>query len=120
MLLLAGLAAAGPTRGQPALDCAHPSEARSWIGRLRLAEIEGAEDIHRAAMWDAFGRCPAGAPGEPCREAERRRFEAQWEAQKRGIEDKYRSVLGEFVQRCRGLISLDWRGRRIRRSEAPR
>jgi len=71
-------------------------------------------------MWDAFGRCPAGAPGEPCREAERRRFEAQWEAQKRGIEDKYRSVLGEFVQRCRGLISLDWRGRRIRRPEAPR
>ncbi|HEY7251497.1 MAG TPA: hypothetical protein VIG37_13460 [Methylomirabilota bacterium] len=106
MLLLAGLAAAGPTRGQPTLDCAHPAEARSWIGRLRLAEIEGAEDIHRAAMWDAFGRCPAGAAGEPCREAERRRFDAQWEEQKRGIEDKYRGVLGEFEQRCRGLIAL--------------
>lgn len=76
------------------------------IGRLRLAEIEGAEDIHRAAMWDAFGGCPAGAAGEPCRQQVRRRFEAQWEEQKRGIEDKYRSVLGDFEQRCRGLIAL--------------
>ena len=76
------------------------------VGRLRLAEIEGAEDIHRAAMWDAFGRCPAGAAGQPCRDEERRRFERQWEEQKRRIDDKYRSVLGEFEQRCRATITL--------------
>ena len=76
------------------------------LGRMRLAEIEGAEDIHRAAMWDAFGQCPAGAAGEPCREAERRRFDARWEAQKRGIEDRYRTLLDELEQRCRTVISL--------------
>jgi hypothetical protein len=105
-VLVGGLTAAGPTRGQPTFDCAHPAEARAWIGRLQLGEIEGAEDIHRAAMWEAFGRCPGGAAGEPCREDQRRRFEAQWQEQKRRIEDKYRGVLGEFEQRCRGLISL--------------
>ena len=34
------------------------------LGRMRLAEIEGAEDIHWAAMWDAFGHCPAGGAGD--------------------------------------------------------
>jgi hypothetical protein len=70
-----------------------------------LAEIEGAEDIHREAMWKAFGRCPAGAAGERCREDERRRFEAQWEEQKRRIEEKYQGLLGEFEVRCRAIIS---------------
>jgi hypothetical protein len=105
-LALGWIFATGPTRAQLELDCAHPAEARTLLGRLRLAEIEGAEDIHRAAMWDAFGRCPAAAAGEPCRTEERRRFEAQWDEQKRRIEDKYRDLLGEFEQRCRPVISL--------------
>lgn len=88
---------------QADLDCDQPTEARAVIGRLRLAEIEGAEDIHRARMWDAFGRCPAGAAGEPCRQAERRRFDARWDEEKGRIEAKYRSILQDFEQRCRSL-----------------
>lgn len=105
VLALGWIAAIGPTRAQPALDCAHPAEARTLVGRLRLAEIEGAEDIHREAMWKAFGRCPEGAAGDPCRQDERRRYEAQWEEQKRRIEEKYRDLLGEFELRCRAIIS---------------
>ena len=91
---------------EPDLDCARPDQARIWLGRLMLSEIEGAEDIHRAAMWDAFGRCPAGDAGEPCRQEEQRRFDSRWEDQRRAIEAKYRQVLGAFEQRCRTLISL--------------
>lgn len=105
-LVLGWVATIGPTTAQPTLDCAHPTEARTLVGRLRLAEIEGAEDIHREAMWNAFGRCPAGGAGEPCRQEERRRFDAQWAEQKRRIDEKYRGVLGEFEQRCRAIISL--------------
>jgi len=104
-----GLAGVAPGRAAPPapeLDCTHPAEARAFIARLQLAEIEGAEDIHRAAMWEAFGRCPGGSAGEPCRRAERRRYEAQWQEMRRGIEARYREVLGAFEQRCRGLISL--------------
>jgi len=96
---------AGSAGAQTELDCSRPAESRALIGRLELAEIEGAEDIHRAAMWEAFGHCPAGAAGEPCRARERRRFEAQWEEQKRRIEGKYRGVLAEFEQRCRAVIA---------------
>ena len=108
---LCALGAAGATSGgaappAPELDCAHPAEARAFIARLELAEIEGAEDIHRAAMWEAFGRCPGGGAGEPCRGAERRRFEARWKEMRREIEARYRRMLGAFEQRCRGVISL--------------
>jgi hypothetical protein len=96
----------------PELDCERPAEARAFIAKLQLAEIEGAEDIHRAAMWDAFGRCPAGDAGEPCRREEQRRFDRRWEEQRRAIEAKYRQVLGAFEQRCRTLISLI--GQRVR------
>ncbi len=87
------------------LDCSKPQQARAWVGRLMLAEIEGAEDIHRAAMWKAFGRCPAGAGGTPCRVKVRERFEAEWEQQKRGIEGKYRKALSDFEERCRAAIT---------------
>jgi hypothetical protein len=91
--------------GRIELDCARPGQARHDLGRLMLAEIEGAEDIHREAMWGAFGRCPAGAAGEPCRERERQRFGAQWDDQRRQIEAKYRRMLAEFDERCRSSIS---------------
>jgi hypothetical protein len=99
------LVLAGSAEAQPDLDCARRAEARALLGRLQLAEIEGAEDVHRAAMWEAFGRCPGGAAGEPCRAAEGRRFGADWDRKKRAIEAKYRALLAEFEQRCRGTIS---------------
>ncbi len=94
----------------PELDCARPAEARARIALLRLAEIEGAEDIHRARMWEAFGRCPAGDAGGPCRAGERRRFESAWEAKRRAIEDKYRDLQTEFELRCLETISASGRG----------
>lgn len=90
----------------PEQDCEHPAEARAFIARLRLAEIEGAEDIHREAMWQAFGRCPSGAAGGACRAEEQRRFDARWEVERREIEAKYREALGAFERRCRAVISL--------------
>lgn len=102
----AGAAPGAPAPPAPELDCARPAQARAFIARLELAEIEGAEDIHRAAMWEAFGRCPGGGAGDPCRGGERRRFEARWKEIRREIEDRYRRMLGAFEQRCRGLISL--------------
>ena len=101
-------APAGQAQSEP--DCAQPTQGRELIARLRLAEIEGAEDIHRAAMWDAFGRCPEGAAGGPCRTAEQRRFEAEWEGKRAEIDVKYRAVLGDFERRCRALISRGARG----------
>jgi hypothetical protein len=59
-------------------------------------------------MWDAFGRCPGGAAGEACRTAVRRRFDAEWDGEKRRIEAKYRTMLAEFERRC--FASLTWRG----------
>jgi hypothetical protein len=107
ILWVGGTGVAGtPATLAPELDCERPAEARAFIAKLQLAEIEGAEDIHRAAMWDAFGRCPAGDARGPCRREEQRRFESQWEEQRRAIEAKYRQVLGAFEQRCRTLISL--------------
>jgi len=88
----------------PEQDCEHPAEARAFIARLRLAEIEGAEDIHREAMWQAFGRCPPGAAGGACRAEEQRRFDVRWEAERLQIDAKYREVLGAFEQRCRAII----------------
>jgi hypothetical protein len=87
------------------LDCARPEQARKVVGRLMLSEIEGAEDIQRAAMWEAFGRCPTGGGGGPCRERARQRFEAQWERQKKEIEDKYLKMLSDFEQRCRAAVT---------------
>ena len=87
------------------LDCAEPARARALIGRLQLSEIEGAEDINRAAMWNAFGRCPTGPRQAACREAEQRRFEGDWQKQKAAIEAKYRTMLEQFEERCRASIT---------------
>ena len=103
--LIAALGTASPTEPRSEPDCARPSQGREMIARLQLAEIEGAEDIHRAAMWEAFGRCPEGAAGGPCRAAEQRRFEAEWEGKRARIEAKYRAALGDFERRCRAIIS---------------
>jgi len=94
-----------PGLAQPELDCARPTQGRELIARLRLAEIEGAEDIHRATMWEAFGRCPEGTAGSPCRIAERERFEAEWEGKRAQIEARYRAVLSDFERRCWAIIS---------------
>jgi hypothetical protein len=82
------------------MDCVRPQQARDVVGRLMLSEIEGAEDTNRAAMWEAFGRCPSGPGASACREKEQRSFEALWDRQKRAIEDKYRKMLSEFEERC--------------------
>jgi len=99
--LAAALLAGAALCAEPDLDCSDPPKARAWLDRLRLAEIEGAEDIHRAAMWEAFGTCPAGDGGAACREEIRMRFEAEWEKQKQAIEDKYRKALSDLEERCR-------------------
>ena len=88
------------------LDCARLDQARIWLSRLMLSEIEGAEDIHRTAMWEAFGRCGTSPVGDLCRESKRQRFEATWERQKKEIEDKYRKMLANFEERCRASIAL--------------
>jgi hypothetical protein len=105
LCLLGALWIAPPGQAQPDLDCARPIQGRDLIARLRLAEIEGAEDIHRAAMWEAFGRCPDGGAGGPCRTAEQARFGAEWERTRAQIEAKYRGVLSDFERRCRAIIS---------------
>ena len=68
------------------LDCERPAASRDLIGRLMLSDIEWAEDVNRAAMWEAFGRCTAEARAEVCREKERRRFTADLDRQKAAIE----------------------------------
>jgi len=103
--LLGALWVSPPGQAQSELDCSRPTQGRELIARLRLAEVEGAEDIHRAAMWEAFGRCPEGGAGGPCRTAERERFEAEWERKRAQIDAKYRTVLSDFERRCRAIIS---------------
>ena len=103
--LVGALGPAPPGRAQSEPDCARPAQGRELIARLRLAEIEGAEDIHREAMWKAFGRCPEGAGGTPCRTTERQRFDAEWEGMRARIEAKYRGVLSDFERRCRAILS---------------
>lgn len=103
--LLGTLGAQAPGPAHAELDCARPAQGRELLGRLRLAEIEGAEDIHRAAMWEAFGRCPEGAAGGPCRAGAQQRFETEWERQRSQIEAKYRALLSDFERRCRAVLS---------------
>jgi hypothetical protein len=103
--LAATLLAGAALGAEPDLDCSDPPKSRAWLDRLRLAEIEGAEDIHRAAMWEAFGTCPAGDSGTACRGEIRKRFEAEWETQKQAIEDKYRQALSDLEERCRAQLA---------------
>ena len=108
--LAGALWTAPPGQAQSEPDCARPTQGRALIARLRLAEIEGGEDIHRAAMWEAFGRCSEGAAGGPCRTAERQRFEAEWDGKRAQIDAKYRAVLSDFERRCRAILSRVRRG----------
>ena len=102
---LLGLGLAGILHGvQLDLDCASPAAATDLIGRARLSEIEWAEDVNRAAMWEAFGRCPAGPGAEACRAEHRARFGARMDGQKAAIEAKYRLMLRDFEDRCRASI----------------
>jgi len=99
-VLFLALALAGPG---PELDCSSPAAGRSLVGRMMLSEIEGAEDINRAALWEAFGRCPEGSAHGPCMAREERSAEAEWEREKAAIQAKYQRILDEFEARCRTL-----------------
>ena len=90
---------------QPDLDCARPAAGQEMIGRLRLSEIEWREDVSRAAMWDAFGRCANVPAAASCRESERQRFEADWAREKAEIQAKYDQMLQDFQARCQATIS---------------
>ena len=88
------------------LDCAKPGAARNLIGQTKLSEIEWAEDVSRAAMWEAFGRCAAAGPrAQDCRDEERKRFEADLDRQRVAIEAQYQRMLEEFAQRCQASIT---------------
>jgi len=87
------------------LDCEHLGAARTLIGQARLSEIEWAEDVSREAMWNAFGHCPPGQAAEPCRQQLRQRFEADLDAQKAAIREKYDNLLKDFVERCLASIT---------------
>lgn len=88
------------------LDCAKPSASRNLIGQTKLSEIEWAEDVSRAAMWEAFGRCAAaGLRAQECRDEERKRFEADLDRQKAAIEAQYQRMIEEFEQRCQASIT---------------
>jgi len=102
LLLLAGATAPADRLG---LDCAQPAAARTLVGLLMLSEIEGAEDINRAAMWEAFGRCPPGPARQACASREQSLFEARWSEEKRRIELKYEKVLSDFEARCRASLT---------------
>ncbi|HET8578678.1 MAG TPA: hypothetical protein VFO18_16400 [Methylomirabilota bacterium] len=87
------------------LDCARPGQSRNYIAKLRLADIEWAEDVHREALWMAFGRCPAGSGQTACRAEQQRRFDAEWQQTKAEIDVKYRKMQEDFELRCRASIS---------------
>ncbi len=101
-----GLTLTGMLQGaQLELDCARPAAARNLIGRVMLSEIEWAEDVNRAAMWEAFGRCTARARADACREEQRQRFGADFARQKAAIEAQYRQMLNDFEARCQASIT---------------
>ncbi len=87
------------------LDCARPAQSRTYIAKLRLAEFEWAEDVHREAMWQAFGRCPSGPRQAACRAEQQKRFDAEWQTTKAGIEAKYKKMEEDFEVRCRASVT---------------
>jgi hypothetical protein len=90
---------------QADIDCARPAQSRNYIAKLKLAEFEWAEDEHREALWNAFGRCPAGPGQADCRTREQSRFDAEWQKIRAGIEAKYRKMEEDFDLRCQASIS---------------
>ena len=105
MVLLLALAGVALDDAPLDLDCAHPAAAKELIGRVRLSEIEWAEDVEREALWQAFGRCAARPGPDACREAERERFAADWARQKAAIEAKYQQMEKDFEERCQASIA---------------
>jgi len=89
------------------LDCDRPAAARTLIARIMLSEIEWAEDVNRAAMWDAWGRCADAPRAESCREAQRERFGEEFARQKTAIEAKYAQMLADFTARCQASIARE-------------
>jgi hypothetical protein len=104
--LTLGLALLGALTGtEPDLDCARPVAGQEMVGRLRLSENGWQEDVNRAAMWDAFGRCAALPNAATCRDREKERFEAAWDTQKAAIEAKYEQMLRDSQARCQAAIT---------------
>jgi hypothetical protein len=104
--LAVALALAGVViEGQLDLDCSRPAASRELLGRMRLSEIEWAEDVNREALWGAFGRCAGHPMAAACREKAQERFAAEWARQKAAIEAKYDRVLKEFEARCQASIT---------------
>jgi hypothetical protein len=101
-----GLALVGVLGGaQLDLECSRPLAARELIGRLRLSEIEWAEDVNREALWEAFGRCAAFPGPAACRDREQERIAADWVRQKATIDAKYEQMLKDFDLRCQASIT---------------
>ena len=107
LFLVLLVALAGVTKGDAPLDldCAHPAAAKELIGRVRLSEIEWAEDVQREALWQAFGRCAEKPDADRCRKAEQERFGADWARQKADIEAKYQQMEKDFEERCQASIA---------------
>jgi len=104
--LALGLVLFGAIEGvQPNLDCGRQAAGQEMLGRLKLSEIEGKEDVSRAAMWEAFGRCADLPSAADCRDNARREFEAAWDREKAAIEAKYDRLLQDFLVRCRASIT---------------
>jgi hypothetical protein len=104
--LALSLALVGVLEGaQLDLDCSRPLAARELIGRMRLSEVEWAEDVNREALWQAFGRCAALSGAAACRNREQARFDADWARQKATIEAKYEQMLKDFEARCQASIT---------------
>jgi len=87
------------------LDCAHPAAAKELIGRVRLSEIEWAEDVQREALWQAFGRWAEQPGADACRKSAEERFAADWARQKAAIEAKYQQMEKDFEERCQASIA---------------
>lgn len=89
----------------PELSCDDPSTARSHIARLRLAELEYAEDVHREAHWNALGQCPGGSTGQACRAGVTGRYDAIWQARRAEIDATYHRQIEDFEARCRAGLA---------------
>jgi hypothetical protein len=86
-------------------SCDDLATARVHFTRLRLAELEYAEDVHREAHWNALGQCPGGRAGQACRAGVTGRYDAIWQARRAEIDATYRRELEDFEARCRAGIA---------------
>ena len=107
LLLVFLIVLSGVARGDVPLDldCTHPVAAKELIGRIRLSEIEWAEDVQREALWNAFGQCAEQPGAEACRKAAQARFAADWARQKAAIDAKYQQMERDFEERCQASVA---------------